>query len=215
MTKPKALIFDYGNVLDIPDDWEAWHQYREQFASEHGLTGQQLWDAVYQGEAWQQVKRGQISEQAYWDTVCVPLGYATPPAQADFRTRLFAQRDRVHPTMAALLHALRPHYRLAILSNAYQWDMATWLEEERDMRAMFELVISSARVGMAKPDAAIYHLTLERLGLAPHEALFIDDLVRNTSVAEALGLPCIVFMSPEQLLRDLDARGILPLKLQA
>jgi putative hydrolase of the HAD superfamily len=215
MNKPKVVIFDYGNVLDIPDDWDAWHQYREALAQEHGLTGQDMWNTVYYSEPWQQVKRGQITEQDYWNTVCTQLGYTTPETQLEFRKRLWAGRDRIHPQMLSLLRTLQPHYRLAILSNAYQWDMATWLAEERNVPGLFETVISSARVGMAKPDPEIYRLTLERLGVQGHEAIFVDDLVRNTSVAEAEGLPCIVFTSPEQLTRELTERGILPVPEQA
>jgi putative hydrolase of the HAD superfamily len=215
MNKPKVVIFDYGNVLDIPDDWDAWHQYRETLANEHGMTGQALWEAVYYSEPWQQVKRGKISEQDYWNTVCSSLGYHTPAEQLAFRQRLWAGRDRIHPQMLALLHTLRPHYRLAILSNAYQWDMATWLADERGVPGMFDTVISSARVGMAKPDPEIYHLTLERIGVQGHEAIFVDDLERNTLVAEAEGLPCIVFTSPEQLNRELVERGILPIQQEA
>jgi putative hydrolase of the HAD superfamily len=215
MARPQVVIFDYGNVLDIPDDWEAWYAYREALAAEHGMTGQQMWDLIYQTEPWQQVKRGQISEQAYWDAILIPLGYATPEAQLGFRKRLFHLRDRIHPEMLALLHSLRPHYRMAILSNAYQWDMETWLAEERGVPGMFEVVISSARVGMAKPDAEIYHLTMARLGLSPGQAVFIDDLTRNTVVAESVGLPCIVFSSPSQVIRELDERGILPVRQQA
>ncbi|MBX3083667.1 MAG: HAD family phosphatase [Anaerolineae bacterium] len=215
MNKPKVVIFDYGNVLDIPDDWDAWYQYREALANEHGLTGQDLWNAVYYSEPWQQVKRGKISEQDYWNSVCAPLGYHTSEAQSAFWKRLWAGRDRIHPQMLSLLHTLRPHYRLAILSNAYQWDMETWLAKERGVPGLFDVVISSARVGMAKPDPEIYHLTLERIGVAGHEAIFVDDLERNTSVAEAEGLPCILFTSPEQLKRELVERGILPVQQQA
>lgn len=210
MARPSVVIFDYGNVLDVPDDWAAWFAYRDALAAEHGLTGDGLWEAIYYSGAWQQVKRGQISEQAYWDAVLMPLGYATVEGQLGFRERLFRHRNRIHPEMLAILHELRPHYRLAILSNAYQWDMERWLAEERGVGGMFELVISSARVGMAKPDVEIYHLILERLGVAAHEAIFVDDLVRNTSVAESIGLPCIVFESPAQVRRELDERGILP-----
>jgi FMN phosphatase YigB (HAD superfamily) len=65
---------------------------------------------------------------------------------------------------------------------------------------------------MAKPEPEIYQLALKLLGIAPEEALFIDDLPRNTIAAEALGIPSIVFESPAQLRRELQARGILPVE---
>ena len=121
----------------------------------------------------------------------------------------FDGRERIHPAMAALLRELKPRYRLALLSNAYQLDMATWLAEARGLAGVFDLVISSAAVGLAKPEPEIYALTLARLDLSPGEALFVDDMPRNTTAAEALGLPSIVFESPEQLRRELSARGLL------
>jgi HAD superfamily hydrolase (TIGR01509 family) len=111
--------------------------------------------------------------------------------------------------MLALLHDLKPRYRLALLSNAWQVEMEQWLEENHKLGSMFEVVVSSAAVRMAKPDQPIYELTLERLGLTPGEALFIDDLARNTVVAEAMGLPCVVFESPAQLRHALTVRGLL------
>lgn len=215
MNRPLALIFDYGNVLDIPDSWDHWLAARETLAAEHGLTGRALWEALFTSEAWQQVKRGKITEQEYWDKVLIPLNYQGEQAQKRFVTRFFVGRERVHPEMLALLRELRPHYKLAILSNTHIYDMERWLIEDRGLAGIFDLVISSAQVGMAKPDAEIYRLTLDRLGLQPHEALFIDDLVRNTSVAESIGLPCVVFESPAQLRHELEQRGILPIKQEA
>jgi HAD superfamily hydrolase (TIGR01509 family) len=71
-------------------------------------------------------------------------------------------------------------------------------------------VISSAEIGLAKPDPAIYRLALERLRVQAGEAIFVDDLARNTEAAESIGLPSLVFESPEQLRRELTERGILP-----
>ena len=46
-------------------------------------------------------------------------------------------------------------------------------------------------------------------------ALAVAALGIATSVAEAEGLPCIIFTTPEQLTRDLVERGILPVEQQA
>jgi HAD superfamily hydrolase (TIGR01509 family) len=87
--------------------------------------------------------------------------------------------------------------------------MARWLAETHDLR-LFDDVISSAEIGLAKPDPAIYRLALERLRVQAGEAIFVDDLARNTEAAESIGLPSLVFESPEQLRRELTERGILP-----
>ena len=47
----------------------------------------------------------------------------------------------------------------------------------------------SSEVGLRKPDPRIYHLTLERLGgLAPSEAVLLDDFEVNVEAARAIGM---------------------------
>jgi FMN phosphatase YigB (HAD superfamily) len=47
---------------------------------------------------------------------------------------------------------------------------------------------------------------IEKLGIKPQEALFIDNLEENIRAAEAAGLHGIVFQNIEQLGRDLRRR---------
>ncbi len=205
----RALIFDYGNVLDVVDDLEPWIAKRDVMAARFGLTGDALWDLFYHTEPWQKLKRGQITSDEYWNALLSPLGLVDSAAQAEFVSRLMEGHDKVHPAMAALLRELKPHYRLALLSNTHERDMDRWIAEVQGLPGIFDVVVSSAKEGLAKPEPEIYRLALERLGLAPDEVLFIDDMPRNTTAAEALGIPSIVFESPGQLRRELEARGIL------
>lgn len=204
----RALIFDYGNVLDISEDESSWHANREQRAAQLGLTGDQLWNVLYNSEPWQQVKRGQISQADYYNLMLKPLGLADPEAQVAFMTSVFAGRDKVHREMDTLLRTLRPYYRLAMLSNTDIIEMADWLVKDRGLAGIFDVVVSSAQVGMAKPEPEIYRYTLEQLEAAPDEVLFIDDMVRNTAAAQTLGIDSIIFQSPAQLRHELHARGI-------
>ena len=73
----------------------------------------------------------------------------------------------------------------------------------------FEDILVSGRERLVKPDPAIYRLLLERHGLQPGEALFIDDVPRNVAGARQAGLEACVFESPEALRRDLEKRGLL------
>jgi epoxide hydrolase-like predicted phosphatase len=205
----RALIFDYGDVLDTLDDIKPWLDRRDQLAAQFDLTGDAMWQQFYTAEPWQLVKKGRITNAEFWNRTLSPFGIIDPQAQAAFVAQLFEGRERVHSEMADLLRELKPRYKLAILSNTYEPAMDTWLAEAQGLPDIFDVVVSSANVGMAKPEPEIYQLTLDRLGVAPHEALFIDDKTRNTTAAEALGIASILFESPAQLRRELTARGIL------
>jgi putative hydrolase of the HAD superfamily len=66
----------------------------------------------------------------------------------------------------------------------------------------------SCELRMAKPDAAIYLHTLDKLGVAPQESLFIDDIQRNIDAARALGIDGILFQHVAQLRDELSARKL-------
>lgn len=63
--------------------------------------------------------------------------------------------------------------------------------------------------GVAKPDAAIFHLAAERAGLAPEELLFVDDSAGNIRAAEALGFRTHLFADPKTLRPALENVGLL------
>lgn len=78
--------------------------------------------------------------------------------------------------------------RNAIITN----NIAEFREAWRQMipvDELFEEVVDSSAEGIRKPDPAIYHLALERLGgLAPQETVFLDDAVSNVEAARNLGI---------------------------
>ena len=59
------------------------------------------------------------------------------------------------------------------------------------------------RVGLAKPDPRIYRLALERLRVAPEQAVFIDDVAANVEGARQVGMHAIRFQSPAQTRQEL------------
>lgn len=67
----------------------------------------------------------------------------------------------------------------------------------------FDDVIVSSEVKLIKPDPAIYHLTLERIGCRAEECVFVDDSLPNIETARQLGFHAIHFQSPEQLNMEL------------
>jgi putative hydrolase of the HAD superfamily len=71
---------------------------------------------------------------------------------------------------------------------------------------LFEEVVDSSHVGMRKPDREIYELTCSRMGIAPTEAVFVDDNADNVAAARAYGMEAVHFrVNPWEALRHLDA----------
>ncbi len=97
----------------------------------------------------------------------------------------------------------------AILSNMGP-DVLRTMRQEFAWLADFNQLTWSCELGIAKPDPAIYHLTCDKLGVRPDEALFLDDRLDNIVAAEQLGFHAIQFRSIDQLGVDLAARNFFP-----
>jgi len=205
----RAIIFDFGNVLEIPPDPQEMLAQRAAVAAHFGMTAEAFWNYLFTSEAWQKAKRGQISEQQFWQEVFATLGVTDPAQVRALKDQLLAFKGHVPPLMRSLLRQLHGRYRLAVLSNTADPYLDRLLTEELGLHGLFDVIVSSAAEGMAKPEEAIYRLALERLGVRPEETLFIDDMERNTQAAAALGMQTITFTTPEALQAELLRRGLL------
>lgn len=74
----------------------------------------------------------------------------------------------------------------------------------------FQGIIVSGTEKLMKPDPAIYRLAIERFGIDPAGALFIDDVAANVAGAESVGIAGHLFGGAAMLEDDLIARGYLP-----
>ena len=66
-------------------------------------------------------------------------------------------------------------------------------------------IVYSHEVRLRKPDPAIYALTAERLGVAPHEIVFLDDVVTNVEAARQAGWHAVLHVDTATSIRDLEA----------
>jgi 2-haloacid dehalogenase len=73
----------------------------------------------------------------------------------------------------------------------------------------FRGIVVSGEEKLLKPDPAIYYLALDRFGLRPAEALFVDDRRINVEGAEAVGMHAHLFTDAAGLRERLAAEGLL------
>jgi putative hydrolase of the HAD superfamily len=76
-------------------------------------------------------------------------------------------------------------YTTALLTNSFR-EFRPVLNAAVDMR-LFHHVIDSSEVGSRKPEPEIYAITLDRLGVAADEVLYIDDFLANVEGARLAG----------------------------
>ena len=98
-------------------------------------------------------------------------------------------------------------HRLLALTN---WSAETFpvALERYDFLQWFEGIVVSGHERTRKPFADIYQLLLDRYGVMPAEAAFIDDSLKNVEAAEALGIQGIHFQNADQLRETLRNHGV-------
>ena len=195
----QAVIFDFGGVLVRTED----RAPRQELADSLGMTYDEVNELIFESESARRATVGEITTQEHWETLRFELGL---PAEEFQRVpKEFFGGDVLDEALIDYIRSLRPRYRTALLSNAWD-DLRGVVINEWQIADAFDELIISAEVGVAKPDAGIYELTLERLNVAPSEAVFVDDFRRNIEGAQAVGMYAIHFRDSDQVRTELDER---------
>jgi putative hydrolase of the HAD superfamily len=207
MPEIEAVICDFGGVLTTPllTSFMA-------IQDEIGISPEDLGKAMRtiteeDGEnPLYAMERGELSEVDFLERVndgLEPL-LGHRPELHRFREVYF---EALHPNepMIELMRQLKAEgLRMAMLTN----NVREWEPVWRPMLPVdeiFETVVDSGFVGVRKPEARIYEMTLERLGLAAEACLFVDDLLPNIEGARALRLNAIHFRDNEQAIAEIRA----------
>ena len=105
-----------------------------------------------------------------------------------------------NPSILSLLDKLRPRYRLGLLTNMYAGMFAAIKKRHLLPDGPWEVIIDSSKVGLAKPDPAIYKYA-QRLAKVPAgKILFIDNSATNIAPAQAMGWQTVLYnpQKPEE-----------------
>ena len=187
----KAVIFDWGGVLMRTEDDSGRRKWEQRL----GLPLYAVDRIVHGSRSWKLAQLGAVTDEAYWADVGRQLGIEGETLR-EFRRDYFSG-DVLDQELIGLIRRLRPRFKTALLSNASPF-LATELEEYGVADA-FDVIVISGVVGVQKPDQAIYHIVLDRLGVAPEEAVFVDDFADNVRAAQELGIHAIQFTTREAL----------------
>ncbi len=194
MTEPaiRAVCFDFGGVIMRTVD----PLPRQRLAERLGLPLKTLFHAIFDSESARLASLGQVGAEQHWIQAMQELKLSLQDAET-FAAEFF-QGDILDRELVDFLRSLRPVYRTALISNAWS-DLRDFLVRQQIADAFDEIVIS-AEVGVMKPDPRIYHLALERLHVAPQEAVFVDDFAENIDAARAIGMHVVHFVQPQAAL---------------
>ena len=202
MTGFKAIIFDYGGVLL---EWDPYRIFQRFFPDAQSTRA--FMDEIDFAEWNRQQDRGRTFAEAIAERSTRFPQYADILAAYNtyWPDAVVGQIDGT----VAILHRLKAAgYPLYGLSN-YSAEKFRLDRLRFDYFNLFDDMVISGEVGLLKPEPAIFRLLLQKIGYAPQDCIFIDDIPANVQGAREIGIHAIQFHSPEQLEHDLQGLGVL------
>ena len=201
--KIRAVVFDFGGVLV---DWNPRHLYRKLFRGDDAAMESFLEEVGF--TAWN-------SQQ----DLGRPFGIAVAELVGRFPhhgdpIRAYDERweESIAGPIQASVDLLAPLKRAGCELHG----LSNWSGEKFPLArakygffGLFDTILVSGDVGLAKPDARIFSLLLRRIGRTAKECIFIDDSAANIKAARGLGFEAIHFSSAEQLHGEFRRRGLL------
>ncbi len=193
------VVFDYGGVL-CRDQSAA--DRRALVALARTADKDRFWSAYW--ELRPPYDQGSMAAADYW-------------AQVVGRELTGAEFDAIegadvagwsHPyerTLEIVARLAEDGKALALLSNcpapmAAAIDRMSWTD-------LIPRRFYSCRLGMIKPDPAVYTAVLAAIGADPADVSFVDDRAVNVAGANAAGMRGLLFTDPATLAADLDLQG--------
>lgn len=209
-----TVIFDFGGVI-TSSPFEAFNRMEAERGLPHDLV-RRINSANPDGNAWALFERAEI-DAARFDALFAQeahtLGFDLPG-----RDVLALLSGDIRPAMVAALDWLKGHgYRIGCITNnvpaGHGAQMSSTPEKAKAIQTImerFDHVVESSRVGIRKPDPAIYRMACDALGVRPEQCVYLDDLGINCKPAAALGMVAIKVTSAGQALASLETALALP-----
>ncbi len=193
----KAVIFDIGGVLVRTEDLTSRRLWEARF----GLPDWGLAKLVFDNPVAIEATLGRATTTDVWRHVGERLGVSG--AELAQLEEDFWSGDRYDSDLIAWIGSLRPRYRTGILSNA--WDWMPTRHGPYINHSVFDVIVYSQEIGLAKPVPASFQHILDRLAVRAEEAIFVDDFPENIAAANALGLHGVLFRPQDDVRRAITA----------
>ncbi len=203
----RAVLWDFGGVLTT-SPFAAFNRFED----ERGLPRdfiRRVNAADPDDNAWARLERSEVGLAEFSDLFEAEsraLGHAVRGEEV-----LRLLHGEVRPAMVEALRRCRERLLCACLTNNFvagTEEGGTYASERApavaEVMALFHLVIESSKAGVRKPDPRFYRMACERLGVAPEDSVFLDDLGVNLKPARAMGITTIKVADPAAALAELE-----------
>jgi putative hydrolase of the HAD superfamily len=203
----QAVFFDlYGTLVEVTTNEKALPPYERlaEWLSDRKIRAEpsallnSYTSSIEKLTAAQSEPEGEIDMAQVFKAMLVSCGVAkpTPALVTEFATafrRFTRTRCALVPGANDLITRLSKDYRLGIIADAQKLFTTAELEELR-MVEPFESVTLSSEVGFKKPSSRLFEVGLQAMEVAPDEAIYVGDGLKEDVVgAQKVGMKVVWF----------------------
>jgi putative hydrolase of the HAD superfamily len=195
----KAIIFDYGGVLSAQ---AGLRDFGTMYAPKFGKNPEDFNTVIV--DTWKLARVNDIDSKSFWVKLADFLDIDAKTLRKDFM-EFFGFREEVFQLVKKLK---KNGYKLGLLSNHIE----DWLEEiieNRKFNRTFDVIVTSYKSRVAKPDIAIFKEIVGKLNVKSTECVYIDDMEKNIPPAKQLAMNAILFTSFENLKKELALLSVV------
>ena len=181
----RALLIDLDGVLRHRDVALVAEAEREA-----GVPVGSVMAAAFEPELLRSVVTGVMTQEEWEAELCRVLPVAVVG-------KVMGDVGYVDPDVLQIVDEVRGRAKVCLVSNA-----SSRLHADLDrlgLRDHLDFVVSSAELGIAKPDPRIFRAAAELVGVGPQDCVLVDDSSTVTAAAAAIGMAAHTFTSADRL----------------
>ena len=204
----KAVLWDFGGVI-TSSPFEAFNRFEQTNGLPKDVI-RRINSTNPESNAWALLESSKIGVEEFdkkFAEEAHSIGHKISGADV-----LALLSGELRPEMVQALGTIKSTYRIGCITNNVRTGEGPSMARDPDkaarvdeIMALFDVVIESSKVGLRKPDPAIYKLACNEMDIEPAEAIFLDDLGINLKPARQLGMITIKVLNADQALTELEA----------
>jgi glucose-1-phosphatase len=148
--------------------------------------------------------KGKISAEQFFNRFKRGLGLELNIVQ--FK-KIWCSGFSLNKNMEALLHKLKKHHKLVLLSNTDEMHFE-YIKSRFKVLGIFDGFILSYKVGYKKPSPFMFLYAVRKLRTLPNHILYIDDIKTYTTIAKLFGIKAVQYTNNEKLKKDLIINSV-------
>lgn len=200
----EAVIWDFGGVF-TSSPFEAFARYEREKGLPENLI-RKINGANPQNNAWARFERAELDLEGFDAAFAEEArahGHHVPG-----RDVIALLAGELRHEMVEALRRIKTKFRTGCITNNVPSNRTDSADGRalyvREVMALFDHVIESAKIGIRKPDPRIYQMMCTALEVAPQACVFLDDLGQNLKPARAMGMTTIKVEDPLAALAELE-----------